>query len=165
VGYELYCTLLEQAVRRLQNLPPKERVDVHVDLPGEAYLPKPYVPDMRLKIDLYRRLSRATTDKELDDLTAEMTDRFGKPVEVAARMLEMARLRLWANHWKLRSIHLNGPDAIFEYRDKNVIASLVLASRGRVRVVDHKNAFFKLRKWDNDPDILIQDLKSLLLPR
>jgi len=166
VGYELYCTLLEQAVRRMQNLPPKERIEVHVDIPGEAYLPKRYVPDMRLKIDLYRRLSRATTDKELDDLRSEMTDRFGKPVEVVARMLELARLRLWAHHWKLKSIHLDGPaDAIFEYKDRNAIAELVLKSRGRVRVVDHRQAFFKLRKWENDPDILIEDLKSLLLPR
>ena len=56
VGYELYCELLEQAVRQLKKLPPKEFVDVTLDLPGEAYLPRTYVPDMRLKIDLYRRL-------------------------------------------------------------------------------------------------------------
>src|ERR1700735_628165 len=42
VGYELYCELLEQAVRRLKKLPPKESVDVEVDLPGEAYLPRTY---------------------------------------------------------------------------------------------------------------------------
>ena len=56
VGYELYCELLEQAVRRLRELPPKTSIEVDVDLPGEGYLPRSYVPDMRLKIDLYRRL-------------------------------------------------------------------------------------------------------------
>ncbi len=60
VGYELYCELLEQAVRRLKKLPPKETIDVHIDLPGEAYIPRSYVPDMRMKIDLYRRLTRVT---------------------------------------------------------------------------------------------------------
>ena len=63
VGYELYCELLEQAVRRLKKLPPKESVDVEVDLPGEAYLPRTYVPDMRLKIDLYRRLARVADQR------------------------------------------------------------------------------------------------------
>ena len=60
VGYELYCQLLENAVRTLQQMPPKVRLDVDIDLPGEAFLPDDYVPDMRLKIDLYRRLTRVS---------------------------------------------------------------------------------------------------------
>ena len=52
VGYELYCSILEQAVRQLKRLPPKESIEVDVDLPGEGYIPRSYVPDMRLKIDL-----------------------------------------------------------------------------------------------------------------
>ena len=68
VGYELYCELLEKTVRQLQNLPPKEHVEVNIDLPGEAYLPRRYVPDQRHKIDLYRRLSRVSTLQELGDL-------------------------------------------------------------------------------------------------
>src|SRR5206468_3404440 len=71
VGYELYCELLEQAVRQMKQLPPKKSLDVHLDLPGEAHIPVAYVPDMRSKIDLYRRLSRVTTDTELDDLEGE----------------------------------------------------------------------------------------------
>src|SRR3989304_563925 len=58
VGYELYCALLEKAVRALKKMPPRESIDVNIDLPGEAYLPRGYVPDMRAKIDLYRRLGR-----------------------------------------------------------------------------------------------------------
>ena len=83
VGYELYCELLEQAVRRLKQLPPKEAVDVEVDLPGEAYLPRTYVPDMRLKIDLYRRLARVADREQLAEIGAELVDRFGpRPPEV-----------------------------------------------------------------------------------
>src|SRR5688572_19796673 len=54
VGYELYCQLLENAVRQAQALSPKLSIDVDIDLPGAAHLPTDYVPDMRLKIDLYR---------------------------------------------------------------------------------------------------------------
>jgi len=71
VGYELYCELLEQAVRRLKHMPPKQAIDVRVDLPGEAYIPRTYVPDVRMKIDLYRRLARATDGQELVDLKAK----------------------------------------------------------------------------------------------
>ena len=84
VGYELYCQLLENAVRHLQKKPPKISLEVDIDLPGKAYLPDDYVPDMRLKIDLYRRLSRVEAYQQLDDLRGEMRDRFGPipaPVE------------------------------------------------------------------------------------
>src|SRR6185503_16243163 len=58
VGYELYCQLLENAVRTLQKMSPKVSLDVDINLPGDAFLPADYVDDMRLKIDLCRRLTR-----------------------------------------------------------------------------------------------------------
>ena len=84
VGYEMYCALLERAVRQLKKLPPRESVDVNIDLPGEAYLPRGYVPDMRAKIDLYRRLARLTTEAAVDDFASELADRFGPLPEVVA---------------------------------------------------------------------------------
>jgi transcription-repair coupling factor (superfamily II helicase) len=84
VGYEMYCALLERAVRRLKRLPQRETVEVSIDLPGEAYLPRGYVPDMRAKVDLYRRLARLTTEEAVDDLANELADRFGPlPAPVA----------------------------------------------------------------------------------
>ena len=81
VGYELYCALLEKAVRQLKKLPPRETVDVNIDLPGEAYLPRGYVPDMRAKIDLYRRLARLTTENG----GGRLCGRAGRPLRPAAR--------------------------------------------------------------------------------
>src|SRR6185295_17596795 len=77
VGYELYCELLEQAVRKLKRLPPKISIDVSIDLPGQTFIPRDYVPAMRLKIDLYRRVARVATNAEWDDLVSELADRFG----------------------------------------------------------------------------------------
>ena len=60
VGYELYCQLLEAAVRRLKHLPPKLSADVDIELPGEAYIPRSYVPDQRARstsIDAWRTAS------------------------------------------------------------------------------------------------------------
>src|SRR5208283_2189960 len=87
IGYELYCELLEETVRHLKALPPKTNVEVDVDLPGEVYIPRTYVPDMRLKIDLYRRLARVSSRSELEDFRTELIDRFGPPPAVVQRMM------------------------------------------------------------------------------
>ena len=93
MGYELYCRLLETAVRGLQKMPPTEPPPVNIDLPGEAWLPRDYVPDFRAKVDVYRRLSRATAGRQVDELAAELSNRFGLLPDKARRLLGFARLR------------------------------------------------------------------------
>ena len=109
-------------------------------------------------------MTRVTKDEELNDLISEMTDRFGKPPTVVVRMLEQARLRIWANQWQIRAIHCDEKFAILDYQDRNSAAELVLRSKGRARVVDQRQVFFPLRNAA-DADVLLEDLKSLLLPR
>src|SRR5262245_63396559 len=61
VGYEMYCQLLENAVRTLKQQPPRVAVEVNVDLPWPAFLPRDYVPGQKLRIEVYRRLDRKST--------------------------------------------------------------------------------------------------------
>src|SRR5439155_16634357 len=77
VGYELYCQLLENAVRRLRNQPVKTHLEVTLDLPWPAFLPREYVPGQKLRIEVYRRLARIRNLKKLDDFRQELRDRFG----------------------------------------------------------------------------------------
>jgi transcription-repair coupling factor (superfamily II helicase) len=164
VGYELYCELLEQAVRKLKRLPPKVSIDVSVDLPGQAYIPRTYVPDMRLKIDLYRRLARVSTQQDLDDLSAELVDRFGpRPAEVE-RMLRLAQLRIWAHQWRIESVHLEDGFAVFQYADRPMIEQLAVERGRRLRVVDDLSAYLPLAKDLKDADQIVETVKSLLRP-
>src|SRR5439155_16246478 len=67
VGYELYCQLLENAVRTLQKQPSRTPLEVTIDLPWPAYLPHDYVPGQRLRIEVYRRLTRVRDVRKLED--------------------------------------------------------------------------------------------------
>ncbi len=104
VGYELYCQLLGNAVRELTHQPPKISVDVEVDLPVKAYLPNDYVPELRQRIDIYRRLSRITDVSELDDMKSELADRFGKLPRPVKSLLEVAELKIDAAIWFVKAI-------------------------------------------------------------
>lgn len=164
VGYELYCQLLEDAVRKMKHLPPAVSIDVHVDLPGEAFIPRSYVPDMRHKIDLYRRLGRLTTDAELDDLAAEMVDRFGPRPAVVDRLISLMRLRVWAFHWQIHSIHIEDDYFVFGYHNRLKIEQLARSRSGPLRVVDDDQAYLPAPQAVSDADLAHERLKSLLRP-
>jgi transcription-repair coupling factor (superfamily II helicase) len=164
VGYELYCALLEKAVRELKKLPPKESVDVSVDLPVAAYFPERYLPDMRTKIDLYRRLARIGTESELDDLRAELADRFGEVPPPVEQLIELGRLRIWAHQHLLEAIHLEGKYAVLTYSNRGPLSRLVERSNGSLRVADARSAYLVLGPDADDPDRVLSRLKSLLRP-
>jgi transcription-repair coupling factor (superfamily II helicase) len=164
VGYELYCALLERAVRQLKKMPPRETLDVNIDLPGEAHLPRGYVPDMRSKIDLYRRLARLTSESAVDDFAGELADRFGPLPEEVAHLLELARLRIWAYGWGIHEIRLEDRFAVFGYTSREKLSRLVAKSVGRLRVADGQSAYLPLATSLDDAAGIFADVKSLLRP-
>jgi transcription-repair coupling factor (superfamily II helicase) len=164
IGYELYCELLEQAVRKLKKMPPKETIDVHLDLPGEAFIPRSYVPDMRMKIDLYRRLTRVTAQDELADLQTEMLDRFGPLPPPAARMAKLAQLRIAAAGWQIASVGREEGYLVLQYNNRPKIEELNSLNRGRLRVVDDRSAYLPLQGQVIDADSLLALAESVLQP-
>ncbi len=162
VGYEFYCELLEGAVRSLKQLPRKLSVDVDIELPTAAYIPDDYVPDIRLKIDLYRRLRRAATYDDLAEFRAELVDRFGKLPETVERMLELSEMRLDATIWQIVSVTVEGLYLVFGYADRKRMEQLVRAFRGPLRIADDKSAYLKVPQAAADPSVFLETAKSVL---
>jgi len=164
VGYELYCALLERSVRQLKNLPLLESVDVSLDLPVAAYFPRQYVPDMRMKIDLYRRLTRIAEEAALDDFLSELADRFGPPQAAVLQLVEMARLRIWAHSWQIGSIHQESKYLVLGFANRRKIDALRGRSGNRLRVADASSAYLPLSQQVSSLDEILGELKALLRP-
>jgi len=113
VGFHLYTQMLAQAVRKLkerrdaglpidsEDMEPlgKPRETVTIDLPMPTYIPTDYVPDMALRIQLYRRMGELRGTQAVAELNAELTDRFGTlppPVENLMFQLRIKQLALEA---------------------------------------------------------------------
>lgn len=164
VGYELYCQLLEAAVRRMKQLPPKITAEVDIELPGEAYIPRDYVPDMRIKIDLYRRLSRSVGEEAIEQMRSEFVDRFGPlPTEVC-RLLTLARLKTEAAFWQIDSIHREPPYMVFTYLDRGRADQVVKNSGGQLRCVDDRSLYLTIPKGMTEADDMIQLAIDCLSP-
>jgi len=164
VGYELYCQLLENAVRTLQKQPPKVTLDVDIDLPGDAYLPPDYVDDQRQKIDLYRRLTRVTTVQELADFRSELIDRFGPVPPPVERLLSLAELKMDAAIWQIAGIEIEGQFLKFTYSNRPRIEQLARRHKGKLRIVDQRSVYLPLPKGVPDADELQSLVKSVLRP-
>ncbi|MFN0197305.1 MAG: transcription-repair coupling factor [Planctomycetaceae bacterium] len=162
VGYELYCQLLENAVRRLKNQPLREHRHVAVHLPGKAYFPDEYIPAGRQKIDLYRRVSAVANSDELNDFVNELRDRFGPPPEVVLRLIAMKELQLLAQSWQIDDLHLEGGYLVLGYRSVTRIHELAACSRTPVRIVDTQHAMVLLPKTELSDDGLLTYVKSVL---
>ncbi len=164
VGYELYCQLLENAVRTLRQMPPKLTLHVDVDLPHDAYLPTEYVADPRHRIDLYRRLTRVESYDQLPPLREELVDRFGSLPPAAERLLEVAELRLDAAVWQIDAIFIEEPYLVFRSAHAPRLEQLKRANRWPLRVVDQQSAYLRLGEDQRTPDHLLAIAKSVLRP-
>ncbi|HEU4383104.1 MAG TPA: TRCF domain-containing protein [Anaeromyxobacteraceae bacterium] len=107
VGFDLYAELLEQAVRELRGAPPRaEEPDPDVQLPLPAFIPDGYVPDVHQRLYFYKRLAQAASDEELEDVRAELLDRYGEPPEEVDALSELMQLRI-----RLRALRVRGLEA------------------------------------------------------
>jgi len=164
IGYEMYCTLLENAVRQLKNQPARQAIEVNVDLPWPAFLPKDYVPGQKLRIEVYRRLARIRELSKLEDFRQELLDRYGPIPEAAEWLLRTTEVRLGCVRWQVGSIHRNGKDLVFTYKSRKQAEKLAIQSLGRLKIVDEKNAYLRLKPEEDNVQAMYQLLKSVLKP-
>jgi transcription-repair coupling factor (superfamily II helicase) len=172
VGYEMYCQLLENAVRELKQQPRKAPLEVTIDLPWAAYLPRDYVVGQKLRIEAYRRLARVRNLDRLEDFRQEMRDRYGPIPEPAEWLLRLSELRLLAARWKVTTVHLEKPpegiagptDVVLGYTDAKRVKQLAERSAGRLRVVDEATAYFRLTTDEMGQEALCAALRELMRP-
>jgi len=110
VGYDLYCRLMESAVRKLNNEPVMEPAEVSLNFDTDTFLPADYVTDPTHRIDIYRKIHRAQTSDDLTSLRNEMRDRFGVLPSEVESILTTTRLRQLAQRLNIRHISRQDTD-------------------------------------------------------
>ena len=164
IGYEMYCQLLENAVRAMKQQPPRAAVEVNVDLPWPAYLPRDYVPGQKLRVEVYRRLARLREFKRLEDFRRELRDRYGPPPEAAEWLLRATEVRLACVRWQVAAVHRDGRDLVFSYRSRAKADQVAKYSAGRLKVVDEKSLYLRLRPEEDAPGPMYELLMRVLSP-
>jgi transcription-repair coupling factor (superfamily II helicase) len=121
VGFDMYLRMLEETVRRVMDGGGRPKLvpsDVSLDLP--AYLPDEYIPSQDAKLDVYRRLSAVTAPEGIEELRAEVRDRFGPLPPPAETFFATAMLRLVGGSLGIDGLLVRGDEARVTFRDTAV---------------------------------------------
>jgi transcription-repair coupling factor (superfamily II helicase) len=114
VGYEMYCQLLDRAVKELKNEPTNVSSETSVEIGVSGMIPKRYIPSDMRRMEAYRRIAVAQTQEDLERIETELKQAYGQQLPLTTqRLLELASLRVALSHMQVRSAAIRGPDVIF----------------------------------------------------
>ena len=97
VGYDLYCKMLNEAVKEAKGIAPAEKFDTSVDVETNAFIPSTYIANELQKLDIYKRIAGVETMEESEEMLEELIDRFGEPPKSVQNLLTIARLKAKAH--------------------------------------------------------------------
>ena len=162
VGYEMYCQLLDAAVRRQKHEPVEVVEPVHLELEVPAHVPESYVASDRQRMEIYRRLARCRTRADLEQLETDIRDAFGPYPESVRTLLDLAELRILAAPYRIKSITQREPDLVFVVREMVRVEPLLARGPGSPRMADATTIHWRLDKAYFEPATLIAVLRKLL---
>ena len=97
VGYDLYCKMLNEAVKNIKGISTVESFTTSIDLDVDAYIPPSYIVNEIQKLDIYKRIAGIENDRECDDMKEELLDRFGGIPKSVDNLLRIALIRVKAH--------------------------------------------------------------------
>ncbi len=161
VGYELYQSMLEEAIAKIKSGEMEGLSDSddqwapQINLGVPVLIPEDYVPDLDVRLGLYRRLSSLSTKVELEGFAAELIDRFGKlPKEVNTLML-VVRIKAMCKRAGIAKLDGGPKGATIQFHNDKFaspqgLVEFIQNQRGMAKVKDNK--IVVRRDWKNDGD-------------
>ncbi|NLY55502.1 MAG: transcription-repair coupling factor [Firmicutes bacterium] len=151
VGFDLYVKLLEEAVRELkgeaEQAPPEPLVDLKID----AYIPDEYIPDVKQKVEIYKKIVAAPTREQQSDLLDELTDRYGEPPLAVLNMLTLIRIKALAAQLGVSSVQTIPDGVMIKFHSglslpMEKLVQLIQEHKGRIMPLNAKVPKIKIKQ-------------------
>jgi transcription-repair coupling factor (superfamily II helicase) len=162
VGYDLYCRLLDEAVRELKHEEVEEHSEIDIDLQLDSYIPDGYIRSDVLKMAAYRRLARARTVEEVRDAEAELEDRFGAPPVSVVNLFAKHRLRVRLEPLRCTYFGLRDDHVLIKYEDGKRLIEQFQRAAAPLRVLNTSSAHLMLPNHARTPDQVVDYTEHLL---
>jgi transcription-repair coupling factor (superfamily II helicase) len=157
VGYELYCKMLEEAAAKARGeevLPEAEETVFSIPVP--AIIPKSYIADEVLRLQMYKKIAMVEDAGDESDITDELIDRFGDIPQETMNLIRIARIRAMAAKLGVREIEQQGFKIMFYLWDQiklsqGVVASLVANYGEKILLSAGENPYIRLTAGREEP--------------
>lgn len=129
IGYELYCKLIEDAVRELSGevvTPRGEEASIEIEV--AAYIPENYISDEILKLQMYKKIAAVRDSEDTTEIIDEMMDRFGEIPREAMNLIKVSQIRAMAEQVGIIRIHQAQAHMVYEFSEKNYLKPQAMAA-------------------------------------
>ncbi len=161
VGYELYQQMLEDEIARIRSGGREGLIDIdthwapQINLGVPVLIPEVYVPDLDVRLGLYRRLSDLTTKVELEGFAAELIDRFGPLPREVNTLLLIVRIKAMCKRAGIAALDGGPKGATIRFHNDKFaspagLVDFIQAQNGMARVKDNK--IIVRREWVTEAD-------------
>lgn len=128
IGYELYCKLVDDAVRALGGeVVNPDREEASIELNITALIPDRYIPDEVLKLQMYKKIAGIRNAQEEEEIIDELVDRFGDIPRDTMNLILISRIRSLAEKLCITRIHEEGNKVLFHFAQENTLKAEKLA--------------------------------------
>ena len=148
IGFTLYMEMLERAVKAIKagkqpelSLALDQGIEVNLHLP--ALIPDDYLPDVNMRLTLYKRLANCQTEQQLHELQVEMIDRFGLLPAPAKTLFELAKLRQMGEQLGLIKIEAGPNGGRLKFSSSTIVEPITI-----IRMVQAQPGIFRLQNND-----------------
>ncbi len=104
VGYDTYCTLLDEVVKEIKGIELKPEIDIQIDLKVTSYIPENYITDVNQKIEVYQNIALCNNEEQIENIIDEIIDRFGDIPKELENLLDIARIKYMAKGKNIEKI-------------------------------------------------------------
>lgn len=164
VGYQMYCDLLVEAVRKMKNEPTEPVPTAVIDIGLATYISKNYIPQDRSRMEVYRKIAVARTIADLTGIEIELADVYGPVPNEIKLCLQLANLRIAAGRHDIKAIITSGQDLIFSFGKEISPKTEKLFKKvsGKIYLRDPKTLYLRLHKHYFEPQTLLTILRKIL---
>ncbi|MCC5828625.1 MAG: transcription-repair coupling factor [Phycisphaeraceae bacterium] len=143
VGYQMYCMLLEREAGKLRNEEALEPPSSHLELGITAVLDKAWIRSDKFRMDAYRRLGRAATLTDLDQVINALIEAYGEPSPVAQLYIDLVELRVATAIHRIDSLKRDQQDLIFTTAQPRELEPLFAHAPGRTSLIDQHTVYWR----------------------
>ena len=135
IGFELYTQMLERAVREMKGEVAPDEAETQLNLGLNIRIPGAYIPEENQRLQMYKRVARVETASQLEDVGAELQDRYGPPPAAVRNLLDYAALKLLCMQVGVNAIDRKRDSVTFKFRqnaavDPEQLARFVSSQKG-----------------------------------